>query len=127
LSGVLTKNEEALVRQAFDLLQRRCHELAVEKGWHETTRALPDLISLAHSELSEALDEYRHLRPDQSIADTWIKPGGGKPVGVAIELADCLIRLFDTAEFLGLNLGDALVVKHQYNSTRPRRHGGLRC
>jgi NTP pyrophosphatase (non-canonical NTP hydrolase) len=42
------------------------------------------------------------------------------------ELADIQIRLMDTAEQLGVNLGRAIARKAAYNRTRPYRHGGKR-
>lgn len=40
------------------------------------------------------------------------------------ELADIVIRAFDTAEYLCVDLGRAIAAKHAFNETRPRRHGG---
>lgn len=40
------------------------------------------------------------------------------------ELADVVIRCFDTAEAYGLDLQSAIEVKHAYNGTRAARHGG---
>ena len=50
------------------------------------------LISLIHSELSEALEEYRC-----NHGNVWYGEDG-KPEGIAIELLDAVIRIFD---FLG--------------------------
>jgi len=37
------------------------------------------------------------------------------------------IRLFDTCEFLGINLDREIERKHKINLKRPYRHGGKRC
>ena len=47
-----------------------------------------------------------------------------KPEGLPSELADILIRTFDLAGVLGINLGQAVVGKLLYNATRGERHGG---
>ena len=48
----------------------------------------------------------------------------GKPVGVASELADTIIRILDVCERMQIPITEALVRKHKYNLTRPYRHGG---
>lgn len=80
-----------------------------------------------HSELIEALEAYRGLGPEQHPRDTWTRQSDGKPEGCATEFADCVIRILDTCEHLGINLADALILKHQFNASRPHRHGGRRC
>lgn len=41
------------------------------------------------------------------------------------ELADIIIRVFDTAGARGINIGRAVLLKMQYNATRPHMHGKL--
>lgn len=53
---------------------------------------------------------------------TEIKTGAdGKPRGFPIKLADGVIGLFDLAEGLGIDLGDAVVRKTAWNAARARR------
>lgn len=50
-----------------------------------------------------------------------------KPIGLDSEFADIVIRVMDLCSHLGIDLGKAILEKHQYNVTRPFKHGGKRC
>lgn len=43
------------------------------------------------------------------------------------ELADIAIRVFDTAQRLGVDIDRAIAAKHAYNTKRKFRHGGKRA
>lgn len=66
-------------------------------------------ISLAHSELSEALEAYRKDLPDSHLPQY---------PGVVVELADCIIRCIDLIGAFGYDLGDVLAAKLAYNAQR---------
>lgn len=84
------------------------------------SRNTGEVLALMHSELSEALEEWRS---GQSLTD--IRYGeGGKPEGFGVELADVIIRICDTAQQLGVPLERCLVEKLAFNESRPYRHGG---
>ena len=83
-------------------LQKEAHAVAVAHGWWDHERTFGDLIALVHSELSEALEAYRehpHPLPPYDRSFTLEKLPNGKPVGVASELADVVIRVADMAEY----------------------------
>lgn len=47
-----------------------------------------------------------------------------KPEGMGAELADVVIRIMDYCGFAGIDLESLILQKHEYNKTRPYRHGG---
>lgn len=91
-------------------------------GWHDSERSVGDLICLMHSELSEALEEHRNGKLPTETYYNSAKPN--KPEGIPIELADCVIRIFDFCGLHNIDLEKALELKMEYNKTRPYRHGG---
>lgn len=109
----------------LNTLARRVHATATEKGWHDTSRALPESIALMHSELSEALEAWRD--PQSGDMTMWFGLNPDKPEGWAVELIDCLIRIFDTLWDEGVNVDAVFEAKAKYNESRPYRHGGKRA
>lgn len=109
-------------------LRDEIHQNAVEHGWWEEERSFGDIIALCHSELSEALEEHRNGFEATEIYHRRNKntPLLKKPEGVPIELADCIIRILDYCGKAGIGIDEAIRIKHEYNKTRPYRHGNKR-
>lgn len=96
---------------------KEVHDLAVEKGWYDETtkREVPELLCLIHSEISEALEGFRHD----------ISKGNKGWIGE--ELADAVIRIWDMCEYLGIDIAKEVNKKHEINKLRPYRHGNKKC
>lgn len=105
--------------KSINELVKLAYKNAVDKGWWETERSFGELIALIHSELSEALEDYRSGHDVNSI---WHE--AEKPCGIPIELADVIIRIFDLCGKYEIDLEEAIVRKMLFNSTREKRHGG---
>lgn len=130
-------------------LSKEVHENAVNHGFWEENRGFGEVIALIHSELSEALEEHRngfwpteiysvcekcreHLELnhlDDGMA-YWDSEGEccccnttHKPEGIPIELADCIIRILDFCGKEKIDIEEAIKIKHEYNKTRPYKHG----
>ena len=106
-------------------MQKQVHGLAVVKGWYDGVNNYDPTWILARvmlmvSELAEASEEVRKpgFNPDRIYYSD-----KGKPEGFAVELADCVIRIMDTCDSLGIDLQDMILEKHEYNKTRPYKHG----
>lgn len=82
----------------------------------QSVRNMGEMLMLAVSELAEGLEEHRHGRPVHYIDN-------GKPEGLAVELADCIIRCLDTMHSLGVDIDAIVEEKMAYNDTRPYKHG----
>ena len=105
-----------------DAIARNLNEYAAQsrndndKWWRDphTNEPLPErnkgeLIALMHSELSECLEGVRKNLADDKLPHRSMEE---------VELADCLIRIFDYAGEYGLDLEGAYQEKRAYNRTR---------
>jgi len=102
--------------------QKEIHDYAIEKGWWRTTFVTSSVVitklALIHSEISEALEELRNDKIALYYSEN------KKPEGFEVELADAVIRIFDLAAAMSIDLERIIEIKHEYNKTRPYKHGG---
>jgi NTP pyrophosphatase (non-canonical NTP hydrolase) len=102
---------------AFDELGAEIIKINAANGWNTTTPdtwgqanvyKIPAILALIHSEVSEALEAFRH----------------GNRANFEEELADTLIRILDCTHGLGIDIGAAVLAKLEINRSRGFRHGG---
>ena len=91
-----------------------CHE--ANKTWwtdpktgEPLKRNIGELLMLCVSELAEAMEGHRKGLLDDKLPH--------RPM-FEVEIADCLIRLFDLAGGTNIDVGGAFVEKMAYNATR---------
>lgn len=105
------------IRDGLVKAQAGCFKLSSDAGWWSdydpaTTTAkyiIGTKIALIHSEVSEALEGVRKGEMDSHLPHR---------KAVEVELADALIRIFDVAGALQLDLAGALLEKLAYNQRR---------
>lgn len=111
-------------------LQAEAWETNEDHGFHDVAddtdgRVFVEKLALIHSELSEALEEWR---AGHDFAEVYY---GGvdhlKPEGIPIELADVVIRVLDLAAIFDIDLEKAVLTKMAFNRGRPFRHGGKKA
>jgi len=84
-----------------------CHEISIKHGFWKVSQSIPEKLCLIHSEISEALEDYRE----------------DKMGHFGEELADATIRLFDLAVHEGIDIEDEIRRKMNKNIDRPYLHG----
>ena len=104
-------------------MAEKAHTNSVKHGFWDTgnkdpEELIPEKLCLIHSEVSEALEEYR--KPDEE--GMYLRVLDGKPEGFGSELADIMIRVGDLAYAMAVDLEDEVERKMAYNESRPYKH-----
>ncbi len=106
----LTYSEKLGIQSAARII----HQSSKNAGWwtgtdpqNKETKALK--LCLIHSEVSECLEGVRIGDQDKHLPHRTAEE---------VELADAAIRIFDYAEFYGLDIASAMAEKLEYNQVR---------
>lgn len=116
-------------------LAKEIHENAVAHGFWDEDRPLSEVLMLIVSELAEALEEARagdkmngriscmHYYSGEGYVSSVPTNCCKKPEGIVVEVADALIRILDWCGHEGIDIEGIVREKHEYNKTRPYKHG----
>ena len=112
----------------IQLLAVEVHSNAVEKGFHPDE---PVDIFIANQcnnitgEVSELWEAFRAGTENHLCdkAEKMRELGHHPLTQQEEELADIIIRALDVSQRLGIDIVHAINVKHEYNKTRPYKHG----
>lgn len=113
-------------------LAEEIHQLAWCKGWHSKTETEDAFVERTcnnlHDEVSELHEAWRNnrLRLPCDKAKEMLAMNMKPLTCLEEELADIVIRVFDNAEKLGVDIDAAIRQKHAFNAMREIRHGGKR-
>lgn len=114
--------QEIYVYNGIHIATAKFHEESSERGWWDEVTQLEDAdlvhliknihatkLALIHSEISEALEGLRKDTMDEHLLNR---------KSIEVELADALIRIFDLAGHMDLDLAGAVIEKGRYNIIR---------
>ena len=101
---------------AFTDLAKMANDHARAKGFYEKPNTFGDGIALCHSELSEALEGFRHGNPPSEHIPEF--------TAVEEEFADVILRIMDMSYERGERVAAAVCEKMKFNAGRPYKHGG---
>jgi NTP pyrophosphatase (non-canonical NTP hydrolase) len=106
MNGIRKNSLNMFVKETHDANKRWWRDLATNK---QIERNVGELLMLTVSELSEAMEGHRKNLMDDKLPHRRM---------FEVELADAIIRIFDLAGGLNLDLGGAYVEKMEYNASR---------
>ncbi len=106
------------IKAACETLALACHGAALRSGWwggngrpdpRDNPLCFMSKAALVMTEAAEAIEADRKNKMDDHLPHL---------PGRTVEMADVVIRAFDTDGAFGLNLGEAVVQKLAYNAQR---------
>lgn len=114
----LDSDTQASIDWAGNHLSEVCHGLACQSGWWTDLktgedlhgkRNIPEMLCLIHSEISEAMEGFRKNLADDKLPHR---------KAIEVELADALIRIYDLAGSMDMDIGGAVMEKLAFNQSR---------
>lgn len=114
---------QAQLSTAVRALAMQSHAVARARGFHAGNKTPAESLAFVMRNLGLALGYLKPgngRRGSENLREVVIGKEG-KPIGFPIKLADAVIGLFDLAEGLGIDLGEAVARKTAWNASRAKR------
>jgi NTP pyrophosphatase (non-canonical NTP hydrolase) len=108
------------------------HQNAVNKGFHPKGQSKHTFIEQTSNNMHDEISEFHEAWRNGNFDEPCDKAGKMREVGLDAltcaeeELADIVIRAFDTSKRLKIDIVYAILTKHAFNQTRPHKHGNKR-
>ncbi len=121
-----TNKPDLDIRAVLNDLAAEAHQNSVNKGFYDKPVSIDTSCSNLHGEISELWEAYRDGKLDKPCDKSEKMAAMGLPVitCAAEELADTVIRAFDTADYHKIDIGQAILAKMRFNAKREFKHGG---
>ncbi len=100
---------------SFTVVSAAFEDNALKKGFWDDNPTVGDKVALMHQELSELLEAYRSEHKQSAKIPAFLE--------IEEEIADLIIRAADFGFHQKLRIAEAILAKHEYNTTRPYKHG----
>ena len=101
----------------FNGMADEVHGVAVAHGWWKHHPSDGEVLCGIHSEVSEAYEALRIGNPQCKYIPQFTAEES--------ELADVILRIMSYSAYKGLDIGGAIMAKHEVNKNRPAMHGKL--
>ena len=103
------------------------YENAIQHGFHNEPVEVwwPKMLLNSIGEITEVWDADRagQLQKLCDKAEKMVQLGLRPLTNLEEEYADRIIRALDESRRIGINIQEAIEIKHAYNKTRPFKHG----